>query len=282
MITICFLNNRPLYLEKNIDLYSYLSSGAVWFGTGVFTSFRSFQGRFLGLDLHLARLEEGILWQFPRCPMAGWKGKVLSQLGHVIANKQKDYQFRIQLGKTDFDKGEIVVVIHASEIETKKEVNKLTLIEDSVENSIHLPPFLKHHHYAHRMREKRVKGLEAGHELLFHSKDQEVYEATTSNLVCRIDGQFWTPQPGGNIFAGSTIKFFKKFCDEQKLEFRSKKIFIEDLMKSSGLFLLNAKSLCMVINEVEKTWNESHLNKEENETVSHLFRKYLMDQLQPL
>ena len=201
-------------------------------GVAPFVSLKKFDGVILNYSRQLQRIEETLLnyYKFSKKDCLSELSKIkkeLDQLGH------QDQYIRVTFN----NKGDFSFAVDSTD-ETFETCSKRTISVDLVKRELHQEsfPLIKKINYQdvfEIVNEFKEKGYD---DIIFYNSEDVVTEASTSNLLCLKNGEYFTPQRSDEFHIGTTIRFFI-----EKLNAKEKKVFKDDLDKLDGLWLLNAR-----------------------------------------
>ncbi len=233
-------------------------------GHVVFTSLIQFQSRLLFLNSHLERLLRGAEFLFPGNDWTG-KQKAIEDAIAVELSGKKDHYLRL----TIFDENLII------ESHVRGQFSATVKLVEAVSKKTPglKPSYLKQSNYLESDLELQ-KAKDAGFEdVLFFSHNNEVTEASTSNIFIVTDGQtIITPPESSMVLAGITREKLSECLRRNQMTVKEKVVSREDLEKAREIWLTNAvRGLRFVSQFQNKTFE---VKDSLYEKVTELFGRY--------
>ncbi len=216
------------------------------YGESVFTSFRVFNGKIPGFELHLQRLFEAVQETYSLKHVSFNEFYryfyTSEQILKQAKNNPNSYcritvfsQVNTGLNQIRFGLSDLCMNFEISPI--KEEIKPVSL-------KSYLSPFSKNYvpikssSYFQQLHFKKL-ALKLHYNDCLFIVDGNISEASTSNIVFYKSGEYFFPE--GNFFLqGITLEVFKKFCLNQSLSIKAKTISYKELSDYEGAFLLNS------------------------------------------
>jgi len=217
------------------------------YGESVFTSFRTNSSIVFGFQQHIDRLYNAVVrtYGLDHLSLEQFKKYFLQQFDFATLCKENpNHYFRISfytkgklsLATAHFSQEDIAVKITINDLASTQEKSlKLKIFESPY--SRHYVP-IKSGSYFQSLHFKKQAIRDGFDDVLFTSQ-QEVTEASSSNIIFERDGEFFTPQ-GDFFLRGVTLALFAEYCDQRKVLFEEKIINQDGLTQYDHVYLLNS------------------------------------------
>jgi branched-subunit amino acid aminotransferase/4-amino-4-deoxychorismate lyase len=216
------------------------------YGESVFTSFRTFNGQVYGLEEHFKRLYEAVrdVYFMKTLTYSQFFNYFCIDIRASYLNKYPNHYIRMtifsdqtnsSLNQKSFGLCDLELSISIKDLGEARSSLRLKSFSSPYSKS-YIP--IKSGSYFQNLYFKR-KGIEQGYDDILFTVDDEVVEASTSNIIFQRGNDFFFPA-GHYFLQGITLKLFKEFC-----RFKSFKIYELDIKKNSirnydQAFLLNS------------------------------------------
>ena len=251
------------------------------YGESVFTSFRTFEGKVFGKDLHLRRLYLAVKACY-----------LLADLSFEDFETYFNLESKLQYLNLANPDSYIRLTIYSSKVSSlshfKFELSELQLdikIKDYQENVLGIK--LKTESYPYSESYRPIKAGSYFQQLLLRKEaladgfddvsfvgiDGQLLELSTSNIIFKnTQGHFITPK-GDYFLRGTTLTLFENYCTERGLLFRVEDIKITDVKNLEAAFALNAVSIIKKI----KSINSFEFKENDIDRLRSDFLKYLLE-----
>jgi branched-subunit amino acid aminotransferase/4-amino-4-deoxychorismate lyase len=251
-----------MYIEHMINMRHEL------YGESVFTSFRSYAGKIIGLELHLQRLLGAVQKTY------GLEDLTLEQFeSHLIAGEEliglasqyPNHYFRLtimaqgdsSLQKTSFDLEDLKLVKNIEKRSFDTETEKTLKLTPSPFSQYYEP--IKAGSYFQQLFFRR-KAMRLGFSDVLFTQDDNILEASTSNILFFKNHQFYTPK-ANSILYGTTLKLFEKYCYQLDCPLSYETISLSTLDTYEAVYLLNAVEGLTAVSAIEKIkYQTKHLS----------------------
>ncbi len=252
---------------------------AIYYGEGLFTSFRSLNGKLIFLEEHLKRLQEAFAFAtstfFFSSSWEQLKIEIIEGLRSLLAlKKSEDYYFRIMLipSQNDLEDKCWNVLIESSPLtqlnlasSSKDQVKKLYQSSQIRSENFYLHPSLKSPKLQDYLLELKREGLDKNKndELFYLSEKKHLTETMTSNIFIYFDDEkkFFTPQLDSRILQGVIRSKFIKYLKENKIDLVEKDLSLENLINSDLIILTNSVKILSLANEVNYKADKIQIKK---------------------
>ena len=232
---------------------SYENRG-ILYGETVFTTMRSFDGKYLFIKDHFERLRKGINYLYPDIK-EDWKEfekKLrigLNLLKEQIVDENSDGFFRITIYPHTINGPNLTENVEELKFyilskKIKKGFEKNNFVKAKLasvnlpRNS--LPGFVKSGTYLETARELRMARLESFDDVIFLNEEGFLTEGSTSNLFFRLDDTIMTPALDTGILEGITRRHILAFLRNNQVDIVEGKYLEEKLLLAQEAWLVSS------------------------------------------
>lgn len=250
-------------------------------GDSVFTSLIWNNGAFEFLDRHLERINQSIKFLWPELSELG----IIDDIKKCLSNIEKEicckrYYFRITLIPVSENNGlkvkykSVDYLISYYESQCLQHHANICISKSKRTESI-LPSFIKNTSYLESIQELReAEGL-GFNDVLFLSDKGVVTEASTSNIFWYKDNNIYTPRAHNNMFlSGITRSVVIDSLKKSDFKLMESDFFIEDIIKSDGIFLTNAVKGIVFVDKFNSTCFENSSTNSTIVKILDVFERY--------
>lgn len=235
-----------------------MNSPSILYSEYIFTSLKKINSEFIDLELHLDKLEKQILDYYFISSAKKLISEIKSQLFKI---EQSSLRVRVnifakdrpQIFKETFVESDLEFSLNTSELKEKRKPVRLktfSFYQDQILSKFKLP------NYSASFYLKRLAQRESFDDILYISQNNEVIESSTSNVVFKIDGEWFTSNLC--IYMGISRQ---KLLTSNKIKERD--IILEDLKKASDAFLINSIEGHVAVDSINNKYFFSNKNSME-------------------
>lgn len=245
--------NEQIFIDgKRAD--DALPNRSLFYGEGVFETFRYKSGLPVLLENHLERMRLGADFLSIHFPGQECLMDLIQKA--VIDSKIKDAYVKICLlsqGDTGFytasNRSQVLVIIK----KYAKSLQSLKLKINPYKRSSGSPLLgVKSTNYLENILARRGAMYVGFNEALFINEKDQVAECASSNLFWFKNGTFYTPAVNCGILPGTTRNLMiKLIADSTKYQIVEDVFLLEDLNKADFVFVTNALSGCIPISQID-------------------------------
>lgn len=266
-----------------------IESDGLFYGAGCFETFKSYRGKFLHLDQHIQRLNNGIQYLTESEGIfyseRELRKEILNLLhANYLTNTHAKVRIQVSLGGrygytvSDNPKKNLIKLITADELPDESTQNlKLITSKTTVVPSSCRPTHLKLSnmlHYRQAAIEARQNG---GDDAVMLTVDGAVAETSVANIFWESDGIVYTPSADCDILPGITSGVVIQLLEQLNFRYKKGKFSTEDVKNASQAWVCNSiKEFAWVSSIDDKTYStKSNLQNE----LTHQFEMYKMKNL---
>ena len=216
------------------------------YGESVFTSFRTFNGQVYGLEEHFKRLYEAVrnVYFMKTLTYSQFFNYFCIDVEDLFVNRYQNHYIRMTIFLDQVNSNLNQKSFGLCDLKMNTSVKALGVTRTSLRLKTYPSPYSKNYipiksgSYFQNLFFRR-KGIEQGYDDILFTINDEIVEASTSNIMFQKENEFFIPA-GEYFLQGITIKLFKEYC-----KFNSFKIYELDIKKISikdydQVFLLNS------------------------------------------
>lgn len=206
------------------------------FGESIFTTARVSQGKIFFLDDHVQRLKDSILFLYGNeIDFDELKKNITEALSKEINNE--DYYLRINYLRDLFNNGEFFLFI-VPFLQDDRRLRATKAI--SVRGKSITPEFLKTGNYLETNIELQSAAKNNFDEVLFFNGNNQLLEASTSNVFLVKDGIIKTPLLQNGVLAGIARKHLIHFLNENDFTIEESLLCENDVLEAQEIWLTNS------------------------------------------
>lgn len=274
---------------KKKEANASVEGDGLFYGAGCFETLMSYKGKYLHLDRHIRRLNDGIRYltgsvedEFGENELRKAMSDLLNQ--NHLTDQYVKVRIQVSLGGRygykvpDNQKCKLTTLITSDKLANASAQNiKLVSSETTVVPASCRPVHLKLSnmlHYRQAAIEARQKG---GDDALMCTVDGAVAETSIANIFWETDGIVYTPSAGCDILPGITSEVVIELLNNLDVEYRTGEFPLKDVFHASQVWVCNSiKEMAWVSSIDENTYSiESDLKNE----LVHQFERYKMENL---
>lgn len=200
------------------------------FEKGIFTTFRTYQGKIPFLGPHLERLERGITFFYPKKEFKTLKLHMLIGLRELTSRSEVDLRYRITIfEKENAELDFIISTFLIPKPQTSYQITKGLRAKGPV------PMDIKWGNYAKVLKEVDLVKERGFDDIVFFSEDEKLLECSTSNIFLIKEKVIYTPKVNECFLRGIILKNLIKYIDVEE-----KDLYLKDLRESEEVFLTNS------------------------------------------
>ena len=253
-----------VYFKKKIytgrdPLINGLNRGFLY-GETLFTTMRTFKGRYLFLNEHLKRLEKGIQFMYPENDLT-----VIAQIKVALADclqASKNWQgldFRVRipvyLENSEFafaqENNELGFFIIAGPLPAITQNALKLCIAKKIKTSGLIPPYVKLGNYTEEIIELREAKKRGFDDVLFLMENERLAECSTSNIFYRVADKIYTPEIVNGVLAGITRKKLIECLAEKSLQVCLGAWDFNDIINADEVWVTNSVSGIRPVKQLE-------------------------------
>lgn len=229
------------------------------YGESVFTSFRTWEGKVFAFEEHFERLLVAVrsTYGLENLKISQFKEWIKTNLDiDKLIQENPNHYFRItiysksdiSLNKVKFSLSDLSVDLNTRLTQVSNKKLRLKTFSSPFSKSF-VP--IKSGSYFQNLY-FRKEAIKNGFDDVLFCMDNEVIEASTSNILFEKNGSYITPQ-GEFFLRGITLGLFEQYCLENEISYSTQKILSSELESFDKAYLLNSVQGLVSVESIDST-----------------------------